>query len=129
MYKDLDKLQYNRAEAYEFLDKLGAKIWKILPLYEDNNEFLESYITVRILKHLVFGGGRLMSEDIKQKWFIEVSSGLGHALLILEKSKGLDTDSDKDKLYELHTELRNTIFAMTNLLNKVKNELVGGIDV
>lgn len=127
MCKDLDNLHYNRAETYEFLDRLGAKIWKILPLYEDRNEFLESYVTVRILKHSVFGGGRFMDEEIKKEWFVEISSGLGNVLTIIEATKSIDVskEENKDMLRSLHDELRNTIFAMTNLLNKIKNNLVG----
>ena len=130
MSKDLDKLYYNRAETYEFLDRLGAKIWKILPLYEDRNEFLVSYIEGKILKSTVFGGGRFISDEIKYQWFTDVVSGLGAVLTVVEETYELDSKEKTEdviaSLQGLHTELRNSVFTMTNMLNKVKNQLVGG---
>lgn len=115
-------VSFNCEETYQFLDQLGAKIWKILPLFEDKNEHLEYYVETKVLRISVMNSGRYIKKEVKDLWFTEVTTGLSYVLELIGKLDYHSKDTDK----QLHSEMRSVIFSMTNLLSKVKSTLECG---
>lgn len=130
-----NNMHYNIEETYLLLDKLGAKIWKILPLFEGENEYLQEYVECKILKTAVMNSARYVEHDIKNQWFIEITTGLSYVLSLIEKSKNIPEDTEENHATNeetrllIHKEIRSAVFDMTNLLSRVKQGLGSVADV
>ena len=78
---------------------------------------------------------RNVEHDIKNKWFLEINTGLSYVLYLIEKSKNIpeDTEDNQDTNEEtrllIHKEIRSAVFDMTNLLSRVKQGLGSVADV
>jgi hypothetical protein len=97
--------EINNNTMADYFEMLIGKIFKVLPLYEESCETLDSYL-FSLLKELC-GGKRLILEN---KVFIELINNLESLSLI-----------------ESHKEFKAQIFKCTNLCKKISNDLKGGV--
>lgn len=95
-----------KKEYVDYLLVLRNGVYKILPLYEENNEYLERYVSDSINKLIYLK--EIVSELADGFWYIDLCCEL-------------------ESLYDLvstirHSELRRKVLYMTNLITAEINE-------
>lgn len=105
-------MTFNEKEYKKYLESLIDSVFKILPLYEDKNEFLEQYIQ-SVIDYDVLGGYELIQEYEYYEWYNSTITTLNGLKKALKSSKG-----------ELsHSQVKSEVFKITNLISMHKKGL------
>ena len=95
-----------KKEYMDYLCVLRNNVFKILPLYEENNEYLEMYICDSINRLIYLK--EIVSELDNGFWYIEICCELENLYDLISTIK--------------HSDLRRRILYMTNLITNEINE-------
>ena len=101
----------------EYLIELIPSVFKILHLYEEENEFLSEYISF-LLEFELYGMSNAIGDLPKSVWYGKTVAALESILLKLE------SDSDPS-IPDNHRGIRKAILNTTNLIDKQINRLKG----
>lgn len=105
-------------EYREYLIKLIPSIFKLLPLYEEKNEFLDECID-SLLCFELYGASESLGDLPKSIWY-------GKTINILEGiRKQLSTDFSDPSIADNHKRFKREILKMTNLIDKQIDQLKG----
>lgn len=102
--------KFTEREYKLYLSNLIDSVFKILPLYEDKNEFLDEY--VESLLQFNLSNARELTEDFEVSWYIETVTTLTNL------KENLKNNSDLT-----HKKVKREVFKLTNLINKELEEL------
>ena len=102
--------KFTEREYRLYLSNLIDSVFKILPLYEDENEFLDEY--VESLLQFNLSNARELTEDFEVSWYIETVTTLTNL------KENLKNNSDLT-----HKKVKREVFKLTNLINKELEEL------
>lgn len=102
--------KFTEREYRLYLSNLIDSVFKILPLYEDKNEFLDEY--VESLLQFNLSNARELTEDFEVSWYIETVTTLTNL------KENLKNNSDLT-----HKKVKREVFKLTNLINKELEEL------
>ena len=102
--------KFTKKEYKLYLSNLIDSVFKILPLYEDENEFLNEY--VESLLQFNLSNARELTEDFEVSWYIETVTTLTNL------KENLKNNSDLT-----HKKVKREVFKLTNLINKELEEL------
>lgn len=104
------KTYLNKKEYEQYLTQLIDSIFQILPLFEEENPYLEEYIDS--LLEFEIKGAVALQEVKKEKWYpivITTLTSIHHKIKTKEEIK--------------HKQMRREIFKMTNLIDDFKKEV------
>lgn len=102
--------KFTEREYKLYLSNLIDSVFKILPLYEDKNEFLDEY--VESLLQFNLSNARELTEDFEVSWYIETVTTLTNL------KENLKNNSDLT-----HKKVKREVFKLTNLIHKELTEL------
>lgn len=104
--------EFTPKEYSDFLERITSSIFKILPLYENENPYLPEYIE-SLRDFDIIGSHEYIQNYNYQVWYMKSLTAL-NAL-----HKGL-TSSEIDLT---HSRVKSEVFNLTNLISKCKKEL------
>lgn len=102
--------KFTDKEYESYLKELISSVFKILPLYEDKNEYLKQYIT-SVINYDIQGSYELIQDFKYCQWYNKTLTTLNGLKKTVELS---DTT---------HAEVRAEVFKITNLLSQTIKEL------
>lgn len=107
----------NEKDYREYLIELISSIFKILHLYEEENEYLSEYID-SLLRFELYGASKSIGNMPKSKWYGET----------VNKLEGIDLhikNSSDPNIKEDHRKIRREVLSIVSMLNKQIDNLKG----
>lgn len=111
--------QFTEKDYREYLIELIPSIFKILGLYEEENEFLLDYID-SLLRFELYGASESIGELPKSKWYGKTTNKLEGIELHLRNGSNPDDTED-------HRKIKREVLGITNLIDRQIDHLKGEI--
>lgn len=111
---------FTKKEYLEYLHLLIPSVWKMLPLYEKENEFLAEYID-SLLNFELYGSSMAIGEMNKKLWYHKTVCTLEGIELKLKENP----EFNNPKIEENHKRFKREIFKITRMIAKQIKEIEG----
>lgn len=111
---------FTEQEYLEYLNRLIPSVWKLLPLYEKENEFLADYID-SLLNFELYGASRSIGDLDKKLWYQKTVNTLEG----IERNMRETPNFKNPKIEENHKRFKREVFKMTRMIAKQIKELEG----